>query len=771
MTSRFLKVLLLLICLFQNIYAQNNFYVLKIKVLDRQTNLEIKKANIFFSKINKNFVTDKDGIVTIALPLGIQPYIITNNEYEQLTGELNLFCDSTITFFLNPLNMGMNIEEIKIVANYNKIEQKRTGQESITISEVLKLPVLGSEKDLLKAFVYMPGVINSSEGSADILVRGGLSTQNLMLLDDFPLYNTNHLLSLISSFSPSIVNEATLYKSSFPVRFGGRLSSVFEATTTNVNFQNFAFNSSISPISVDATLSFPIIKNKSGLLISGRRTFIDIFQKNFNFRKEINFFNFYNGFAKYSHKIGDKSIFSFVFYMDRDNDIWISNYSDYKSSDIFYYQNFYSTINFASNISKSVTNKISLNFTNFNNIISSEEIDSLKYTKSFVAIIKDFSVKENITIKPQYSKLIINTGFDAILHYLTPGRLMINDSFSFRSIPNINTIESAIFSDFDFTIFENLTSISGIRLSNYNVQNRNYFNIESRISLNYKLNENNSLKLSYSKMTQPIHMITNSGLGMPINIWFSSDSVFKPQVSDQLAFSYSSKVKYFKNDFLLNIDVYYKNMSKILDYFDGYSSNFFMNETKFNDWHNIISVGKGFSYGLELFLSKKTGKFNFQISYTLAWSYFHFDKINNGKRFPSPNDIRNNISSFFTYKVSKNFDFSFSFVYMTGKPVTLPINYMFSESAYSERNAFRMLDYHRMDLGARWYIPSKNKSFKQTLSFDVYNLYNRKNPYYYTITESAPNPEKPNIRVIKLQSVSLFPIIPTVTYSIKLNSK
>lgn len=768
MKSKHVLLFLLFLIIGQKIIAQNNFFVLKIKVLDQKTNLEIKKAEIYFNKINKKIFTDKYGMTTIALPIGEQPFQITNEEYEPLNGNLLLSSDSSITFFLNPLSMGLSIDEIKIIAKSNKIEQKRTGQETITISEVLKMPVIGSEKDLLKTLVIIPGVAIGSEGSSDIFVRGGLTTQNLLLLDNFPLYNTNHIYGLISSFSPSIISEAVLYKSSFPARFGGRLSSVFDASSSNINLQKISFNSSISPLSIDATLSVPIIKNKSGLFLSTRRSFIDIFQRTFRFRKEINYFNFYNGLVKYTHLIDNKNTINFLFYIDSDNNIWEQEYNSYKNTDIFNYQNLSATFNLSTNFSKQISNKISLNITNFINNLSSELIDTVNYKMQFNTIIADFALKDNISLQPKNSYYSINAGFDITYHNFIPGRYISDeDSIEVQSIPNCKSLESAIYADFDFSFSKKLSAITGLRVSSYYVQNKDYLSFEPRLSLNYKLNDNNSFKLSFSRMTQPLHLITNPGLGMPITIWFSSDTIFRPQSSYQYVVSYNSKIKILKYDFLLNIEGYYKTLDNILDFVDGYSSNYFFKNFLPNDWHNVITNGFGKSYGVEFSVSQKTGRLNFQISYTLSWTFFMFDKLNNGKQFPASNDIRNNISTFFSYKISKNLDFGLSFFYMTGKPVTLPINYMFDISAYSQRNAYRMIDYHRMDVSFKWNIPSKNKKIKQSISFDIYNLYNRKNPYYYKINESIADPNNPNIRIIKLQSVSLFPIIPTLSYSIK----
>lgn len=796
MRTKTLIFTFLLISITNQIFSQNNFFILKGKVLDQKQGIPLSKAQVTFIKINKKILTDKEGMFAVVLPAGVQSFRIFSDDYNQIFDSLNIRKDTSIVFNLLPFEMSLYLDEIKVTAQVNKIEQIRPSVDQLDLSQTKKIPAIGSEKDVLKALTFFPGVQSSSEGSSEIQVRGGSSDQNLMLFDNAVMYNSTHIYGVISSFNPSIISNVFLYKAAYPAKFGGRLSSILDATTRTLNLQKFNSEFEISPITSKTLVQFPIIKNKAGLLISYRRTFFDLLQRigyAYIAKNDINSFNFFDCFIKYTQLINNNNKINLIAYIDRDNNFFNRSFlSKVIQHQNLQYQNKILGLNLESNIISTIQNTLSINYSGYSTLISDKNINDsvLEYFQKFSAIINDFTIKDNIIITPLYTKVKIITGFNYIFHNFSLSNNTFSDNqntITSQNIPNINSHEFAVYGDLNFNIFPKLYTSMGLRLSDYLVQNKNYYNIEPRLSFNFKINDKNALKASYSKMFQPIHFIVNSGLGMPVNIWLSSDSVLKPETSDQIALAFNKQFVVKKQNYFFSFETYYKNSSNILNYLDGFSSQYFT--TIYNhansdniDWHDIMTSGISKSYGFELLLAKNSGKLTFQAAYTLSWTTNLFDKLNNGKPFYANNDRRNNFSAYFNYALNKKVEFGYVFVYMTGQPVTLPtsayyfpyINNLHYFSAYSnvplftqsERNKYRMADYYRIDISLKYNIPGKKKKYKSSLSFDIYNVLNRKNPYYYYISAKQDNYNDDNYRYV-LKSVSFFPIIPSIGYTYK----
>lgn len=802
MKNSFLTLIIIIIN-FSNIFSQNNFYILRGEITDNEQNIPVEKAEVLFTNIGKTIKTDKNGRFSIALSSGVQKVQIFHKDYQVSISSVNLLSDTTIKFKVLPIIVSYNLDEVVVTAKVNKVEQTLMSMESIESTQVKKIPTIGGEKDIIKALTFFPGVQTASEGTAEFQVRGGTSDQNLMLFDNAVMYNSTHLYGFLSSFNPSVISNADLYKAAFPAKFGGRLSSILDATTKDVNMKKFQFESEIGLISGKVVMQIPLIKDKAALLISGRRTYFDFFFRAID-SKDVYSFNFYDTFIKYSHKLNDKNKFDIYFYIDRDNTFLRQTYPpDGKRKYNFIYQNKIAGLNYENSFSNKLINNLSINYTVYStkmenmNYQKKENIDSIIYFQSFTSQIEDFSIKNNLQYKIN-SKMILNTGFSSVYHNLKPSYnyfFNAEDTLENKNIPNISALDLAVYSDFEYFVNSKFSVVIGIRISDYNVKNKNFINFEPRFSANYRINKSNSIKCSYSRMTQPLHLIANSGLGMPINIWLSSDEFFEPEKSDQIAIAYTNIFDFKSNNYSFTFETYYKTMNNILNYLDGYSSNYFTSSeiylsNKIEKWQNIITSGKGNSYGAEFLLAKNTGKLTFQAAYTISTTKNQFDKINNGEPFNANNDKRHNFSGYLNYSPNMKFEFGLVLVYITGQPVTLPLNsyfypginydnsisndyYRIPIPAQSERNKYRMKPYHRIDFSIKWNLGlNKKRKYKSTLSLDIYNIYNRKNPYYYYLDfEAVPDNNSEwgetlgNKAVLK--SVSLFPIIPSISYSLK----
>ncbi len=797
MKIRTLILIWLFVFMINQLFSQNNFIVLRGSVVDKKNNISIPKAEVTFPMINKKLLTDKEGRFNIALPHGVQKIEIFYDGYYIFSETLKLKGDSTMVFMVIPLTISKQIEEITITAKTNKIEQKFTSVETIDILQLNLIPAIGGQKDLLKAMTFFPGVRNSSEGTADIEVRGGNANQNLYLLDNNTIYNSTHIYGLISTYNPLFISNATLYKAAFPAKFGGRLSSIVDVSTHKLSLSKFKFETEIGFITANVSLSLPIVKNKSALMITGRRTFFDVFQKLamvLTSENEINSFNFYDISLKYVHNFKNNNILNVVCYSDKDNNFLRYNFLPNSSmEDNFINQNSFFGINYQKIVTNKISNNLYFNYTNYKTKISSTKIDStvISFYEQFKTIINDYSIKDIFSYNGEKNQL--NVGIDYTCHGFIPSNNFsynLKDTILRDNISKLTSHEFSFFTDYEFNITKKISTFSGLRISDYFVNKKNYFNLEPRFSLHYKINKQNAIKLSYSYMTQPIQMISNSGLGMPVNIWLSSDDLLKPASSNQFVLAFNNKfVLKQVHNFTFSAEIYYKTFNNILNYIDGYSSSFLTSNYLINsveDWHDIISAGQGKSYGCELSLLKTSGKFTFQTAYTLSWSFNHFDKINNGKIFWANNDRRHYLSTFFNYSLNKKIEIGLVFIYMTGQPITLPksaYNYFYNPFfeinnanvntwailfEQTERNTYRMMPFHRMDLNIRWDISGKNKNFKSYIVFDIYNIYNRKNPYYYYLSSIIVDEgnNKLNNKIV-LKSVSLFPIIPSISYSIK----
>ena len=636
----------------------------------------------------------------------------------------------------------------------------------------------------------MPGVSNGTEGSSGLYVRGGTPDQNLILLDDAVVYNPSHLLGFLSVFNPDAIKNVELIKGGFPARYGGRLSSVLDITMREGNYQKRKMEVGIGIISSRFTTECPLIKDKLSLLLSARTSYLGflLLPSRIAYNKskgDAEYYNYimYDLNAKLNYKINDKNQIYLSFYRGQDfYETKGKTLHDGESKILLNWGNTTVTLRHNSIITPKIFLKNILIHSKFFYKTSDyqEKIDTT--TKHFYEYtnqsqLSDYTFRSMIDYIPNANHYI-KIGAEGIFHKFTPqnSQFMTNDTTLMDDAKreDLKAFEPSLFAEDDLLI-GNFKVNYGLRFNMYSLTNKKYYSIEPRISILYKILDDLSVKFAYSKMQQNIHLLTNSGVGLQNDIWVPSTAKVKPQKSEQWTVGLT---KYFaKGNIELTIEAYKKYFTDIIDYKEGV--NVIVN---LEGWENTIQKsGKGYSEGLELLIHKKTGRLSGFASYTLAKSVRQFDSINLGKEYPFRYDNKHVFNITGNFQINKKWDVSATWVYKSGEPITLPL-YQIADDPfnttgrtkfdglpiYTTRNGYRLPAYHRADIGLN-YTSITHKGRIKKWSFSVFNLYNRNNILYIKV-QSQLYDYNVQTKEFKRRQVlvpkSLFPIIPSVSYSI-----
>jgi hypothetical protein len=687
--------------------------------------------------------------------------------------------NSTITVKLKPLSLK------EFVVKENRNNNEKISSITLPIEQIKKIPSIAGETDIIKALGLTPGVSNGTEGSAGLFVRGGTPDQNLILLDDAVVYNPNHLFGMVSVFNTDAVKSVELIKGGFPARYGGRLSSVLDITMKEGSLEKKKTDIGIGIISSRLTIERPLIKNKLSLLVAARSSYLTLLLSplwfRYNSTPNAQYFNYwmYDANIKLNYRISDKEQLIFSFYKGSDESLNFRKSVDLKEEKSYFgWGNTTMTLRYNKSINQKMFWKTILSYSQFgyqfrtvNNTLDSTQSKSDFKTKSGLY---DFNVKTAFDYFLN-NRNTLRFGVESIIHNFTPQSKVLETNVTgqsdFEKTEKVQAFETSAFIEDEVKIIDNLKSNFGLRINNYQVNGKSYYAFEPRLSVSYNINDW-ILKAAYSKMQQNIHLLTSSGVGYQNDIWVPSTELVKPQKAQQVAFGLS---KYFKDvgiDF--SFEVYYKTMTDLIDYKEGSKP---LQDIK--GWETTVERnGTGSSKGLEIFLHKKTGRLNGFLSYTLANTDRQFTNINNGQTYPFRYDARHNIALTFNYQLSKKWDFSATFVYKTGEPITVPIYIIDGENPdsklpnnafiYSKRNAYRMPDYHRADVAFNRTTFTK-KGKQKTWSFSFFNVYNRANPaYVIVVNERISFDRVTGVSEYKqtLQQKSIFSIIPSVSYSL-----
>jgi hypothetical protein len=669
----------------------------------------------------------------------------------------------------------------------NNVKNAQMGKFTLPIEQIKSIPAFLGEVDLLKTIQLLPGIRNAGEGSAGLYVRGGGPDQNLILLDDAPVYNTGHLFGFFSIFNSDAIKNVSLIKGGMPAQYGGRLSSVLDISMKEGNNQKYQVEGGIGLIASRLSIQGPIKKDKASFIISGRRTYIDALTKPF-VKKTSQFYGsgyyFYDLNAKMNYKISEK---------DR---IYLSGYF---GRDVFDFINGRQSLNV--NIPwGNATGTFRWNHVFNNRLFGNTTAVYNDYNFTFKAAqnnfevklasgIRDVSIKQDFDLYP-FTGHKIKFGGIYTYHKFTPSVVSgKQDSVIFKP-NNAQTKfahEAAFYVQDDWEISDKIKINAGLRYSLFQQigafkiyktdDNGNrldstvftkgqavktYGGLEPRITLRYALNDETSIKTSFTRNLQYIHLVSNAGTTLPTDIWVPSTYKVKPQISYLYA---AGLFKNFKdNTYETSLELYYKQMQNQIEYKEGYTPN------TLEDTENFFTFGKGWSYGSELFINKVKGKLTGWIGYTLSWTWRQFDALNFGEKYPAKYDRRNDLSVVAMYELNKKWKLSAAFVYGSGNAATLPQRFYIVGGVltqeYSRINEYRLPSYHRLDLSAIL-TPKKNekRKWKSEWVFSIYNAYSRQNPYFIYFDQSG-SPLNGTL-TIQAKQVSLFPIIPAVTWNFK----
>lgn len=744
-------------------------------------------VNIFLANKPIGTVTNGYGFYSLTLPADSVEIIFSFVGYQSQAYKILL--DKSIELNIE-LQAAIELEAVEVRANMPK-SSSRSSQMSVIevpIRQVKALPAFLGEKDVLKVIQLMPGVQKGSEGTSGLYVRGGGPDQNLIILDDATVYNAYHLFGFFSLFNGDAIKSIELTKGGFPARYGGRLSSVVDINMKDGNKEKVSGEAGIGLISSRFVLEGPIVKEKASFLVSGRRTYIDILTRPFMPGDGYGGYFFYDFTTKANWEVNPKNRIYLSGYFGRDKFYATDRGSNYRFETGMFWDNATATVRWNSILNERLFSNLSLIFSNYRLKIYSKDRETFSgssniYELSYRSGIRDLGLKYDFSWHPSPAHTV-RFGLQSIWHQFNPSAIVIRDdniNLFDRKVNTINSFESALYVEDEVKVFEKAILNVGTRLSNHILDNGEAkWHIEPRASGSYFLSPITSVKASFAKMNQYMHLLTNTGIGLPTDLWVPATSTIPAQNSWQAALGVAHDLKKYSST--LSIEGYYKKSNKILAYRPGASFLLFDDPSGADEirWEDNVTSGSGESYGVEVLLQRRSGKLSGWVGYTLSWTKHRFEELNFGKPYFARYDRRHYISIVGVYELSKKVTLSATWVYGTGNAITLPLatypivlgDYgwgpqISTGEEYGVKNGYRMAPYHRLDIGIQHH--KKKPKYEVTWEFSIYNAYNRHNPYFYFIdTEYSYNPQTGiETETQKLKQFSLFPIIPTATWSIK----
>ena len=773
-------------------------------VKEQRSQEQLPGVNVYIQDTPYGAVTNSYGFYSLTVPASDSANIsFSFVGYDKTDRRVNLQKDFQLNVFLEPVNQ---LEEVTVSARRQEDYVSRTAQMSqieIPISQIKKIPAFFGEKDVLKVLQLMPGVQKGTEGQTGIYVRGGGPDQNLIILDDAVVYNASHLFGFFSIFNSDALKSVELTKGGFPARYGGRLSSVLEMNMKEGSKDKLHGEGGIGLISSRLTLEGPISKGKSSFLISGRRTYIDFLAKPLIAQQQQGLdsqvkpgYYFYDLNAKMNYDFGDKDKLYISGYFGRDVFYANEKSSDSETKAGLDWGNATATMRWNHLINQKLFVNTSFIFSNFKFGVSSYSKDfnngvaGDEFSLIYDSRIRDMGIKTDFDFYPS-TKHAVKFGGQATFHKFVPSALAISGSFTdtpiSRSVEPVNTLEAGIYIEDTWQAFDALKMNAGLRVSSFKTETKNYIRPEPRFSAALRLAQDFSFKASYAQMNQYVHLLSNTGLGLPTDLWVPTTDRVAPQQSKQAAIGFAKDLE--KPALTLTLEGYYKRMNNILNYKEG-SSFLSINGENANElsWEDNVTAGKGWSYGTEFLVQKKTGRFSGWIGYTLSWTKWKFPELNFGKTFYPRYDRRHDLSVVGIYELSKRITLSAVWVYGTGNALTLPVarytgftdNFLSRfnlngtsstelrgrrVNEYGDKNSFRAEAFHRLDLAIQFH--KKKKRHERTWEFGLYNAYNRKNPFFYDIDEETTTNGTTTTTNNTLKKYSLFPLLPSFSYNFK----
>ncbi|MEX6686731.1 TonB-dependent receptor [Danxiaibacter flavus] len=730
-------------------------------------------ASVKASGTTFGITTNDYGFFSISLPSGKYTFEIGAIGFSQQSIDVNLTKNVELNILLEDEAAALENVTVTSTTKGRSLSSAQMGMEHISINDTKKIPMLLGERDVLKAIQLLPGVKSAGDGNAGFYVRGGASDQNLILLDEAPVYNASHLLGFFSTFNSDAIKDVTLYKGGMPAQYGGRLSSVVDVKMNDGNNQDYNVSGGIGLISAKLNIEGPVQKDKSSFLVSARRTYADVFLKlSPDSSINNNSLYFYDLNAKLNYILGKKDRLYLSGYFGNDN-LGVGQTFGIK------WGNGTGTLRWNHIFSNKLFSNTSIIFSNYNYKI---RIRNGGNDFSIFSQLQDWNLKEEFQWYLN-NKNNLRFGVNAIHHTITPGEITASATSGINNtaFQKRYSWENAAYVTNNWKAADRLNITYGLRLTAfsiigpgdfYNVDSsgkitdtlhyksgevaKTYFNLEPRLAASYQLNATSSVKASYVRNVQNLHLLSNSTSSTPTDKWVASNNMIKPEISDQFS------VGYYKNIGLmyeLTVEAYYKSMQNQIDYRDG--ANIYNNDAI----ETQLLYGKGRAYGIEWLFKKKAGKFTGWLSYTLSKSEKKIDGINNFQWYNARQDRTHDIAIVGIYQLNKKWSLSANWVYYTGDAVTFPSGkYKVDDRVifyYTERNGYRMPAYHRLDLGATLQL-KKTKKFSSELAFSLYNAYGRENAYTITFREGENDPNK-----TEAVQTTLFKWVPSVSYNFK----
>lgn len=742
-------------------------------ITDEKTGEKLSGASVRVEGVPNGVEANKYGYYAISMGRGTQKIIVSYLGYLRLEKTVSITKDSVISFALKPLEY--NLEEVVILGDDNSFSDKN-GNYKIPIEQIKKIPALLSEVDVLKSLQFLPGVQQGTEGTAGLHVRGGSPDQTLILIDGVPVYNAFHLFGFFSVFNADAVAGVKVYKNELPARYGGRLSAVVDIETREGNRKQAQKSISVSPISGKFLVEGPIKKGKGAFIVAGRQTWVNLLLSTFqalgNAPNRVKY-GFHDINAKFNYRLDTNNRLYVSFYRGRDAFMNTSNSANDKSSFGYNWGNYTGILRWNQIINQRLFQNTTLSFTNYKYEIRSDyKSEKQSYENKFFSDINDFQLRTDWDYFTKSNRLI-NAGISYTLHRFRPEVRQSSGDFvginTDRPVTPTYVNDLQLYAQTDLKLGEKLTLNSGLHYNILAVNQTFYNSLQPRLNLNWTLSKHTNLRMAFFNSYQYLHLLTNSSLGLPTDLWVPVNEKVPPQRSNQL----SVGVSYKPRSITFSVDAYVKRMVGLIEYQEGSS---FLNDFS-AQWYDKVAIGNGDSKGIELFIQKNTGKTQGFISYSLSWTNRVFSGINQGRPFPYKYDRRHNLSLNLNHNLTKNKRISATFTVQSGYLISLPTAQFdgvlppganeFTRTFFRpdyvtfygvlgnlpNRNNFRLPLYHRLDIN--YQTARKVKKGERNWIFSIYNLYNRANPLFIYQQQQ------------ELRQFSLLPIIPSLSYEYK----
>ncbi len=764
-------------------------YTLSGYVKDAESGEDLIGASVTVAgESGRGTTTNLYGFYSITLQEGEYVIVISYIGYKNRLDTVSLTGDVRLNIQLSENSIMMSDVVVTAERNDANIQSTDMGRTELSVEQIKTIPAIFGEVDILKALQLLPGVQSAGEGNSGFYVRGGGADQNLILLDEAVVYNTGHLFGFFSVFNSDAIRNTTLIKGGMPAQYGGRLSSVLDIAMKDGNNQEWHGTGGIGVISSRLTLEGPLVKDRSSVMVSARRTYADLLARPFIKGTDFdgNGYYFYDLNAKVNYRFSDKDRVYASCYFGRDVFEFVSPDNDFNAK--IPWGNRTATVRWNHLFSGQLFSNLALVYNDYQFEVGSTFED---FTFTLFSGVRDYNAKLDFDFFPGENHSM-KFGANYTFHRFSPYSANATDGtaeFSTDSLNQKYAHELAVYVQDEFDLGSRVRINAGLRgawfqqIGPYNQiifnelqvatdtiryargqKVRDYYGLEPRLSLRFIVNPKVSLKAGLAYTNQFIHLVQSSTSTLPTDLWVPSSGIVEPQRGIQYSLGYFQN--YLENDLETSVEIYYKDLQNQIEFNDSYVPELG------RDVEESFVFGRGRSYGAEFFVRKNKGPLTGWLGYTLSYTWRYFDDLNGGERFPARYDTRHDLSAVATWKVSPRWTVSAIFVYGTGQATTVPLSFYLIEgnliNEYGARNSYRLAPYHRMDFSAT-YSPDKRdekpRAFDWDLNFSVYNLYNRRNPFfiYYDIEGDIFS----STLDISAKQVSLFPVIPSITWNFR----